>query len=189
MEREREISGKEFEGKMKKDIIRINRIKAPPSKETFKIKPIRELLKKYVKDGKGWIDPFAGDNSPAEFTNDLNPKKRTKHHLQAVKFCEIMKGEFQGALFDPPYSVRQIRECYDKIGIKEFNGRCDFYSKVKEILAKKIIVGGLAISFGWNSVGFGKLRGFEVIEILLVCHSGQHNDTIVTVEKKIQENL
>ena len=40
------------------------------------------------------------------------------------------------------------------------------------------------ISFGWNSIGFGKNRGFEIIEILLVAHGGTKNDTIVTVERK-----
>jgi hypothetical protein len=42
-----------------------------PDKWTFRIKPIKELLAKYVGDGKGWIDPFSGQNSLAEFTNDL----------------------------------------------------------------------------------------------------------------------
>lgn len=30
-----------------------------------------------------------------------------------------------------------------------------------------------------------KKYGFEIIEILLVAHGGWHNDTIVTVEKKV----
>ena len=33
----------------------------------------------------------------------------------------------------------------------------------------------------------GKNRGFEIVEILLVAHGGHHNDTICTVEKKIEE--
>ena len=44
----------------------------------------------------------------------------------------------------------------------------------------------MVISCGWNSCGFGKKLGFEIVEILLVCHGRTHNDTIVTVEKKIQ---
>jgi hypothetical protein len=31
----------------------------------------------------------------------------------------------------------------------------------------------------------GKTRGFEIIEILMVCHGGNINDTICTVERKI----
>ena len=47
--------------------------------------------------------------------------------------------------------------------------------------------GGISISFGWNSSGIGKKRGFEIIEILLVAHGGMHNDTICTVERKTQQ--
>ena len=37
-----------------------------PNKWTFTIKPIKELLKRYVhKPIHEWIDPFAGENSPA----------------------------------------------------------------------------------------------------------------------------
>jgi len=44
--------------------------------------------------------------------------------------------------------------------------------------------GGIAICFGWNSMGFGLTRGYELKEILLVTHGAAHNDTIVTVERK-----
>jgi hypothetical protein len=46
--------------------------------------------------------------------------------------------------------------------------------------------GGIAISCGWNTNGFGKARGFKIIEIMCVAHGGSKNDTIVTVEKKIE---
>ena len=74
----------------------IKRIKAPPSEHTFTIPPIKELLRRYVKHyGKGWIDPFGGENSPAELTNDLNMKKPTKYHMEAVEFCKQMQGDMQ----------------------------------------------------------------------------------------------
>lgn len=38
---------------------------------------------------------------------------------------------------------------------------------------------------GWNSAGFGKVRGYVFEEILLVAHGGAHNDTIVTVERRM----
>lgn len=41
------------------------------------------------------------------------------------------------------------------------------------------------ISCGWNSAGMGIGRGFEIVEILLVCHGAAHNDTIVVVERRI----
>jgi hypothetical protein len=164
----------------------INREWAMPDKHTFLIKPVSTLLRKYIGNGKGWIDPFAGENSPAEITNDLNPVKPTKFHLHAKEFAEQLSGKYNGVLFDPPYSLRQVKECYNEIGVKLFQEDTQrFPQNVKEVIAPKIINGGYAITFGWNSQGFGKNLGFEIIEILLVPHGRSHNDTIVTVERKI----
>ena len=162
-----------------------------PNKWTFKIKPINELLTRYVGGGIGGVDPFAGQNSPAEITNDLNKELETKYHLHAHEFIKQLDGDaYKGILFDPPYSLRQVKECYNSIGIKmSFEDSKRFPNCVKDIVAPKIKPGGLAISFGWNSGGFGKKRGFEIIEILMVPHGGHHNDTIVTVEIKINNRL
>ena len=167
------------------DAPKIARIWAMPNKDTFKIKPIRELLSRYVGDGIGWVDPFSGWNSPAEITNDLNPEAPTSHHKHAFDFCEVLDGNYKGALFDPPYSLRQVKECYDNFGrsLTAEESQDASFSRVKNLLAPKI---EWAISFGWNSMGFGKNRGFQIVEILLVPHGGHHNDTIVTVERKAQ---
>lgn len=164
----------------------INRAWAMPSKDTFKIKPISELLRRYVGEGLNWIDPFAGDNSPAEVTNDLNPKKKTLFHRSACEFVSEIAGCYDGVLFDPPYSLRQLKECYEQVGVKMFkDDSTRFPQNVKELIVPKLNAGAIAITFGWNSQGFGKNLGFEVIEILLVAHGRSHNDTIVVVEKKI----
>lgn len=172
--------------------MKINRVWAMPSAWTFTIKPIRELLEHYVGDGRGWVDPFAGRNSPAEITNDLNPEAPTKYHMEAVEFLKQLNGDkFEGGLYDPPYSLRQITEVYEGIGHKVDKkwATTKFYSEAKTYLADKIKTGGVCVSFGWNSIGMGKKRGFEIEEILLVCHGRLHNDTIVTVERKVQSKL
>ncbi len=167
----------------------IERKWAMPNKWTFKIKPINELLEKYVGDGEGWIDPFAGENSPAEITNDLNPKRPTKFHLKATHFVEMLPEKYRGVLFDPPYSLRQTKECYEGVGMKfsqKDSQEAVHWGRLKTQIASKIIKGGIAITFGWNSSGFGKKRGFEKVEILMVNHGGNgHHDTICTVERKI----
>ncbi len=165
----------------------INRIWAMPNKWTFTIKPIKELLTKYVDGGKNWVDPFAGKYSPAELTNDHRINTNAKYHLDALEFVtKVVPPGFKGCLFDPPYSIHEVKRHYDEIGMK-YDWKTDptgGFIKVKDILASKIKINGYAISFGWNSVGFGKKRGFEIIEILLVSHGGNRNDTIVTVEQK-----
>jgi hypothetical protein len=172
--------------------MKISRTWGMPDKCTFRILPVKNLLKFYVGEGLNWIDPFAGDYSPAEITNDLNPNKKTKYHLNAMEFLRLFKAEeFSGGIYDPPYSVRQIKECYDSIGLATAreDTKCTFYSKSKDELARVIKPNGIAICCGWNSMGLGMSRGFEMIEILLVPHGGPHNDTIVTVERKIQDRL
>lgn len=166
------------------------RVWAMPNHETFKIKPIAFLLKRYVKPDQLWIDPFAGANSPAGITNDHNPEMPTTFHMEALEFSKKMtrKHVYDGVLFDPPYSFRQISEHYKHIGMKAtaWHTSMSFYEKVKSELCEKIQKGGYAISFGWNSNGFGKARGFKIVEILMVAHGGSKNDTIVTVEQKIK---
>lgn len=170
--------------------IKFNRVWAMPDKWTFKIKPIEKILHKY-KVGKGWIDPFAGENSPAEITNDLNPKRPTKYHLHGKEFGEMLTGLYDGVLFDPPYSLRQVKECYNEIGIELLSKEDTnhFPRNIRNVIAKKIKPGGYAINFGWSTEGFGMKNGFYIVEILLVAHGGKHNDTIVTVEQKMQSGL
>ena len=169
----------------------INRVWAMPSRWTFEIKPIRKLIYKYGGDFKGWIDPFAGMNSPAEIRNDLNPEMPAEYHLRANEFLnKIGEQKYNGILFDPPYNLQQLKECYEGIGHELMKEDINYtYSRPKDIAGNLIKLNGIAISFGWNSTGFGKDRGFKRLEILLVCHGGHHNDTIVTVEQKFQDKL
>jgi len=170
----------------------INRIWAMPNKWTFQIKPIAELLARYVGDGKGWIDPFSGMSSPAEFTNDLSPDSKAQSHLDALDFLKELKGNYNGCLFDPPYSPRQVKECYDSIGkhMEQDDALLGYKrGQYKALISRLVKPEGVTISCGWNSVGMGKSLGFDIVEILLVCHGSDHNDTIVTVERKIQGSL
>lgn len=90
-----------------------------------------------------------------------------------------------GVLYDPPYSPRQVRECYDGIGIDiPFDGRTNFWSDTKDEIARITKNGGKVICFGWNSMGCGLSRGFKMDRVLIVPHGGMRNDTICTVETK-----
>jgi hypothetical protein len=168
----------------------ITRNFAMANKETFKIKPIRQLIDKYVGNGEGWVDPFAGNNSPAEFKNDLNPDTKVTFHLHAKDFCSQLKRTYNGVLFDPPYSLTHVKQCYNGFGTQLFKEDAQYfpYNVIREI-APKIKLDGYAICFGWNSNGFPKKFGFKVIEVLIVNHGGGHNDTIVTVCKRTSKQL
>ena len=153
-----------------------------PSIWTFGMKPVQRLFKDY-KVGLGWVDPFAGEKSPAEHRNDIegrgNPSK-----MDALEFLKTLPNEsFVGVLFDPPYSVEQCLRRYTPKH-KGTAGRAEYWGKCKKEIARILKPQGVCISFCWDSVGMGKVRNFEVIEILLICHGACHNDTIVTVDQK-----
>ena len=178
-----------YKGKYEEENIIFNRVWAMPCAWTFSIYPINNLIKKYIGDGKGWIDPFAGKSSLAEITNDHNPERKAMYCMEAIDFAKALQGNYKGVLFDPPYSFTQIKEHYISLGKPRgiHTGRMGFYEKVKSAICEKIIPGGgIAISCGWNTNGFGKARGFKIIEIMCVAHGGSKNDTIITVEKKIK---
>lgn len=171
--------------------IPMRRVWAMPSACTFDIPPIRALVRTYLRQSKVSIDPFARNKRWATYTNDLNPETAAEHHLDAEEFLTMLaaKGVHTDlGLFDPPYSPRQIVECYQAVGLDVSTaGRTgELYKRVRDALDRLITPGGVVLSFGWNSNGMGLGRGYEVEEVLIVAHGGAHNDTICTVERKVE---
>lgn len=162
---------------------------AMPDEATFSIRPISDLLDRYV-NGKVQtvVDPFARNSQRGTATNDLNPRTTAQYHLPAEEFLERYGvASVDVGLFDPPYSPRQIAECYQQVGRKcstEDTQNARLYKVVKDGLSRMLRDGGIAICCGWNSMGFGIDRGYELLEVLLVSHGAAHNDTIVTIERK-----
>ena len=115
----------------------IERKWAMPNRWTFKIKPIADLLREEM-DGGIWVDPFAGEHSPANITNDLNPERPTMYHMDAIDFLRTFEdNSVDGVLYDPPYSQRQVKECYDGIqGGLKWDGRMTFWSESKNEVAR-----------------------------------------------------
>ena len=168
---------------------KITRVWAMPNKNTFDIPPIGHLVKRYLVKSAVSIDPFARDKCWATYTNDLNPDTKAQYHMDALEFLHKIKSEGIRAdlvILDPPYSLRQIQECYEGIGraitAKESQR---FYADVKDIINTVVQPGGRVLSFGWNSIGMGIGRGYQIEEILLVCHGRAHNDTICVVEQRV----
>ena len=156
----------------------IDRVWAMPNRHTFQIKPIAQLLKEELTGGI-WIDPFCGHNSPAKIKNDANPHIQADYHLDALDFLKLFPDHsVDGVLLDPPYSDHQATITYDGRRVIRLTR---IYNEITRIIKPQ----GKVISFGWNSSGLGKKRGFNTTRILLVPHGGHHNDTIVTVEVNI----
>jgi hypothetical protein len=168
-------------------MIKFSRFWEMPNSNTFELQSIRKLINRYFKSEFLSIDPFANICKIAKITNDLNPEYKTDYHLDAVEFLKLFKDQSVDFVFyDPPYSLRQVSECYKSVGIEVTTETTQSSWRTKHIneISRIVRPDGIAMSFGWNSSGIGKERGFKMIEILLVAHGGSHNDTICTVERK-----
>jgi len=145
------------------------------------MKCVRGLLQRLV-DG-AWADPFAGQYSPALYTNDIEGRGAV-FQMDGLDFLKILPtASMDGVLFDPPYSVEQCLRKYTS-KFKGAAGRTEYRARCKDEIGRIVRPGGTAISFSWDSTGIGKKRGFALAEILLICHGAHHNDTIVTVEHR-----
>ena len=160
---------------------------AMPNGNTFEIKPIKEFIKSYNSMNLESADPFANRNRIAKYVNDLDPEMKTEFNMDAIDFLKTFKDQsLDLVFFDPPYSPRQVSECYKKLGmtVNMQTTQASFWSNMKIEIARILKPNGLVLCFGWNSQGIGRTRGFSMEEILLVAHGGHHNDTICTAERK-----
>ena len=163
--------------------VRLVRVWNMPHKHTFRIPTVKCLLRRFMESGKGWADPFANNRSPAEYTNDLNPETDAKCHMDAVDFLTTFDANsLNGVLLDPPYSMHQCLVSYEGYGTRRVIALTPVYDEAARIVKP----GGLVLTFGWNSNGIGAGRNFEMVEVVLIHHGGHHNDTIITVERKLE---
>lgn len=154
---------------------------AMPNKYTFKIKVIAEFILSKLPEGTGLV-PYCGEY---RFENAVHIDSNPEVNPDILGLVEdvLLKPtlrKFDWCVFDPPFS--------DEQSIRSYNGRrARKTTIVKEKIIELLNPGATIISLGFNSTGFSKKRGFEKTDILLVGHGGQHNDTIITVERKINE--
>lgn len=112
---------------------------------------------------------------------DVNPEMPADYHMDAEDFVlkAIAEGmKFDTIILDPPYNLRKSREKYDGKYIGSF-------TKIKNLLPQILNDEGFIITLGYDTVGMSKSRGFEKEEVCIICHGGDHNDTLVLVERKV----
>ena len=163
---------------------------AMPNADTFLIPPITGLLARWLTGRTSIVDPFARRSKLAHHRNDLNPACGQPYALEAEVFLDQLGAEgvvADALLLDPPYSPRQMSEAYQQVGLNKGMGASQnarLYSACKDRMTKIAAPDCIALTFGWNSNGFGLKRGWRLVEVLMVAHGGAHNDTICTVEVK-----
>lgn len=171
--------------------MRMQRMWAMPSSDTFDCPPISDFVQRYISQSHVSIDPFARNKRLATYTNDLNPNTVAEYHMKAVDFLRMLRDQGVQAdliIFDPPYSPRQIKECYNGIGLEmrtEDAWLTNGWPDERKLSYDLLIPNGTFLYFGWNSNGLGKMYHAVIIEILLIAHGPGHNDTICMAERKI----
>ena len=155
----------------------------PANRWTFKMPKVRRWVEQWAR-GKV-LNLFAGMTvlDLDEIRVDISPDAICHHEADANDFVRAWADSpFDTVILDPPYNWRKAKEKYGGKMI----GR---YPQLKDDLLRIIAPGARVISFGWDSVGMSKVRGFDKVAIALVCHNGDHRDTVGLVEERISRSL
>lgn len=155
----------------------------PPKRYTFEQPKLRKFVELNCR-GKT-LNLFAGKTSLKvnETRVDMDKRMPADYHMKAFDFLKmaITKGfKYDAIILDPPYSVRKSREKYEGQWIGAFK-------KIKDLVPEVLNDNGVVITLGYDSVGMSRSRGFKKIAICIVCHNGDHDDTICLVEQKIPQ--
>ena len=154
-----------------------------PKRYTFEMPRVKE-----------WVDErcigrtlnlFAGRTlmEADEVRVDIDEDAPADFHVDAYEFVKTYSDQlFRTVILDPPYNVRKAREKY--------NGRhIGKLTQIKNCLNNIVTSDARVISLGYDSVGMSKHRGYKKTAICLVCHGGDHNDTICLVEDRSSHQL
>lgn len=110
-------------------------------------------------------------DSSDEFDPDYNMEI-----YEFIKGAKKMGIKYDFIVLDPPYNLRKSREKY---GDKYIGS----YTKIKNELIHILNDYGVIVSFGYDTTGMSESRGFKKFVVGMVCHSGDHNDTLVVAER------
>ena len=157
----------------------------PPKKWTFEQPKLKEWVESWCKteDVGDILNLFAGkvrlhsNELRVDISNEFGPH----WNMDAESFVQLAVSEnvmFNTIILDPPYNLRKSREKYDGKYIGSF-------TKIKNELPKIVLPFGRIITLGYDTVGMAACRGFEKIAVCVVCHNGDHNDTLCLVERKL----
>jgi len=167
---------------------------AMPNKARFTIPPIRRFIDTWNTGGEIY-DPFCGDSTIAQHRNDIK--------ISGIDSLEWLQDQKENSsdifLHDPPYTPRQLKECYNSIGRSLHDTKASYWAKLRDEIVRIVKPGGVVLSFGYGASHVGKTRGFttkdglivlpcdnvdgyDIIDGLMVLHGGNHNATICIAE-------
>jgi hypothetical protein len=162
----------------------------PPKRYTFEMPKLKQWVEEHCQGNV--LNLFAGKvildfgcNSSVhclkETRVDIDPTMpQIDYVMDSYEFVKmaIEKGmKWDTVILDPPYNMRKSREKYGDRWIGSF-------TKIKDLIPQIVSEHGRTISFGYDTVGMSKSRGFQKIGICIICHNGDHQDTLAIYEGK-----
>jgi len=150
--------------------MKLSRLTCQPNSRPFQMTPVKRLFDRYP--AKKIIDPF-----PYPYQRD------------ALEYLKSLPYECADRIdFDPPYTLRQLKEVYDGLGIALSQHETQHYwQDLNREIFRILKPGGICIKFGYNT---SKIHpSMEIIEQMNLCHGGPHHDTLITVQFKGQVTL
>jgi hypothetical protein len=149
----------------------------PPKKWTFEQPELKTWTEAQCQ-GKV-LNLFAGKTrlSVDEYRVDISPEHGPDLVSDAFDFVTSTGMKFDTIILDPPYNLRKSREKYQGRYVGSF-------TKIKNAIPAILNDNGIVITYGYDTVGMGRNRGFRKEAVLVVCHNGDHNDTLVVLDRK-----
>jgi len=156
--------------KIKSSYINFTYLSQPPKRYTFEQPKLKKWVEKWC-IGKT-LNLFAGKVllDIDEYRVDIDKNCSADYYGDAYEFLLNTNIKFDTIILDPPYNIRKAREKYEGRWIGKL-------TKIKNIIKIKRV-----ISLGYDTVGMSKSRGYIKKAICVVCHGGDHNDTLCLVE-------
>lgn len=154
----------------------------PPKRYTFEQPKLKALVESYCIGAV--LNLFAGKVKldVNETRNDIDSNMPADFHMDAYTLVKNMIEDgiqYDTIVLDPPYNIRKAREKY--------GGRyIGLFTKIKNELIHICAKDTRVITLGYDTVGMSKSRGFEKIAIAVICHNGDHNDTLMVVERMVK---
>lgn len=151
--------------------------KQPPKSYTFEMPKLRKWQEQLAK-GKV-LNLFAGKVklNCNEVRVDIDLNAPADYHMDAYDFVKQWRGKpFDTVILDPPYNLRKAMEKYDGRFIHRF-------TRLKNALPSIMRVGGIVITYGYDTTGMGVRRGFVKEGVGMINHSGAHKDTLIVIER------
>ena len=155
-------------------------LQQPPKRYTFEQPKLKKWIESWCSGST--LNLFAGrtflDIPYDEYRVDIDKSMFADFHGDAFEFVKNCDRLFNTIILDPPYNLRKSREKYEGRYIGSF-------TKIKNELSRILTKRGRIITLGYDTVGMSKSRGFKKIAICIICHNGDHNDTLCLVEERL----